>query len=829
MLPKPSRANLEESSSEKGKSVKAKKPSSISPVVLVVSVALVVAAAIVGAGGFAAYKFLVADVEEQQLIKLTEQRSAIVADNLESYISGVYQQVEFFTRKPSLAAALAANDTAMLKDIEAQILKQLSNVESVQAFPVGSAALDSTQPYPIRFAELEQIRLAEQRQEVLPEFANLDGKWLLTYAVAVPSLSDLPAHGTLLLRLNIDGVKRAIGEENVHFGRATLIQKIPGVQDRNVFVVGQGGEGRAEPATVEGTYWQIVFEPSALMRAEAAVDATLIYIAIGGVATLLFLAAVLIGRRVGLRMVAKAETQAVNVSLGLKPDAVPVTIPQDILDIEVSEEDEALLGLEDEETATASAPTTADVPATAEEDDAALPNVIFRAYDIRGLAKVEITKEIAQQIGQAVASEALDAGESTLIVARDARTHSPELTEYLIRGILSTGCDVMNIGTVPTPLLYFATETLECSKSGIMVTASHNPAEYNGFKVVINGKCRAEEDIKAIRSRILSQNLYDGAGEEKRHDIVPNYIDTIFSDVALAGDISIVVDAANGVTGKVAPQLFEELGCGVVPLFCDLDGTFPNHDPDPTIVKNLQPLIAKVQETHADLGVAFDGDGDRLVVVTPKGKIIWPDRLLMLFAKDIVSRNPGADVVFDVKSTRALNQCITDYGGRPILWKTGHSPMKSKMLETGALLGGEYSGHIFIKDRWYGFDDGMYAAARLIEIISLQGETLDEIISEFPELISTTELRVDVAEDKKFKVVEKLIQTGDFGEAKLTTLDGLRADFKDGWGLVRGSNTSASITLRFEAENEEFLHFLKALFVRELRKVDNTIVVNWDQ
>ncbi|WGO98885.1 phosphomannomutase/phosphoglucomutase [Saccharophagus degradans] len=830
MLPKPSRANLEDGSSVKGKSVKAKKTSKASPVVIAVSIALAVAAIIVGGVGFAAYKFLVVDVQEKQLIKLTEQRSAIVAENLKIYIDSVYQQVDFFARKPSLASALASNEEVALKDIEAQILKQINNVESAQAFPKGSAKLDAEAPFPIRFAELEQIRLAEEREAVLPEFANINKQWLLSYAVAVPSVSDLPAHGTLLLRFNIDGVKRAIGEENVQFGRATLIQKIPGVQDRNVFVVGQGGEGRAEPAAVEGTYWHIVFEPSPLMRAQASVDATLIYIGIGALAAICFLTAVLLGRRIGLRMVAKAETQAVNVSLGLKPDAVAPSVPQDILDIEISDEDEALLGLEDEETATAGSASLADIPEQTEDvDDSLLPNVIFRAYDIRGLAKTEITKEIAQQIGQAVASEALDAGETTLIVARDARTHSPELTEYLIRGILSTGCDVMNIGTVPTPLLYFATETLDCGKSGIMVTASHNPAEYNGFKVVINGKCRAEEDIKAIRARILSKNLYEGAGEEKRHDIVPNYIDTIFSDVALAGDISIVIDAANGVTGKVAPQLFEELGCGVVPLFCDLDGTFPNHDPDPTIVKNLQPLIAKVRETNADLGVAFDGDGDRLVVVTPKGKIIWPDRLLMLFAKDIVSRNPGADVVFDVKSTRALNQCITDYGGRPILWKTGHSPMKGKMLETGALLGGEYSGHIFIKDRWFGFDDGMYAAARLIEIISLQGETLDEIIGEFPELISTTEVRVDVAEDKKFKLIENLIQNGDFGEAKLTTLDGLRADFKDGWGLVRGSNTSASITLRFEAENEEFLHFIKALFVRELRKVDNTIVVDWEQ
>lgn len=830
MLPKPSRANLDDGKEGKVQRSKKKTKVNLSPVFISVVVGLVIATALSVTVGFGIYKKYVLDVQAKQLVSLTEQRSKIVADNLASYMKSLYEQVDFYARKPTLAAAFAAQDSEALKDFESQVLKQVPGIKAVDAFPLGRAKMNTEAEYPIRFAELEQIRLAENREQVLPEFANINKQWLLTYAVAVPTSDTVPVRGTLLFRFNIDGVKQAIGDENLTFGRATLIQKIPGVQDRSIFVVGSGGQGKAQPANVAGTYWQIQFEPSEMMKAQAVVDATLIYIGIGGFAALLYIAAFVTGRRIGMTVQAKAETAAVNEAMGIKPqEKDPAKVPQDILDIEISDEDEALLGLEDEETATASAGSSADITEQVEEDDPSLPSVIFRAYDIRGLAKTEITKDVAQQIGQAVGSEALDAGETTLIVARDARTHSPELTEYLIRGILSTGCDVVNIGTVPTPLLYFATETLECSKSGVMVTASHNPAEYNGFKIVIGGKCRAEEDIKAIRARILSKNLYEGSGEETRADIVPSYIDTIFSDVALAGDVSIVIDAANGVTGTVAPKLFEELGCGVVPLYCDLDGTFPNHDPDPTIAKNLQALIAKVQETRADLGVAFDGDGDRLVVVTPKGKIIWPDRLLMLFAKDIVSRNPGADVVFDVKSTRLLNQCVTDYGGRPILWKTGHSPMKSKMLETGALLGGEYSGHIFIKDRWYGFDDGLYAAARLIEIISLQGETLDDIIGEFPETLSTPEIRVNVSEDKKFKVIESLIQNGDFGEAKLTTLDGLRADFKDGWGLVRASNTSASLTLRFEGDSEDFLHFVKALFVRELRKVDNTIVVEWEQ
>ncbi|HMW49554.1 MAG TPA: phosphomannomutase/phosphoglucomutase, partial [Cellvibrionaceae bacterium] len=421
----------------------------------------------------------------------------------------------------------------------------------------------------------------------------------------------------------------------------------------------------------------------------------------------------------------------------------------------------------------------------------------------------------------------LDAGQGTLVVAKDARTHSPLLAEYLIRGIISTGCKALNIGTVPTPLLYFATETLGYTQSGVVVTASHNPANYNGFKLVLNGKARMEDDIQAVRRRIEARDFRMGLGQEEHLDIMPAYIDAIYSDVALAGDVSIVLDAGNGVTGKVAPRLFEELGCQVTSLYCDLDGTFPNHGPDPTVEANLADLIAKVKEENADLGVAFDGDGDRLVVVTSTGQIIWPDRLLMLFAKDILARNPGADVVFDVKSSRLLTSVVASQGGRPIMWKTGHSPMKAKVQETGALLGGEYSGHIFIKDRWYGFDDGMYAAARLIEIMSLREQSLDDIFAEFLPLPSTSEYRVKVAEEEKISIVQRLIEEGDFGDAKLITLDGVRVEYPYGWGIVRPSNTESCLTLRFEAETEANIHKLKALFTRELRKIDNRISFAW--
>ncbi len=489
------------------------------------------------------------------------------------------------------------------------------------------------------------------------------------------------------------------------------------------------------------------------------------------------------------------------------------------MDVNVFDEDENILGLSDISRKKKATDTSL--------DEHEVPASIFRSYDIRGIVGTELTPALAEKIGQAAGSEALDQGEQHLIVAQDARIHSQELTSALIQGILRSGCNVINIGVVPTPVMYFATYHFNNIRSGIMVTASHNPKEYNGFKIVINNNTLADDAVMKLRTRILTKRLHQGQGEESFREIIPHYIDRIFSDVALASNLSIVIDAGNAVTGIVAPQLFEELGCTVTTLFCDLDGNFPNHDPDPTQEKNLSALIAKVQDVKADIGVAFDGDGDRLVVVTPKGEIIWPDRLLMLFAKDVLARNPGADVLFDVKCSRQLNQVISGYGGRPIMWKTGHSPMKAKMIETGAIIGGEYSGHIFIKDRWYGFDDGIYAMARLLEIITLRDQNIDDIFESFPQLITTAEIKVAVPDINKFDFMKKLADQGNFENGNIVTIDGIRVDYSQGWGLVRASNTSPALTLRFEAETDAELENIKHIFRRELLKIDSSLTLTF--
>lgn len=448
-----------------------------------------------------------------------------------------------------------------------------------------------------------------------------------------------------------------------------------------------------------------------------------------------------------------------------------------------------------------------------------IPASIFRAYDIRGKVGDSLTVEFAHFIGQAFASEALEKGQNKIVVARDGRLSSLDLSTALIKGICATGAQVVNIGQVPTPVLYFACHHLKTG-AGIMVTGSHNPPQYNGFKMVLQGNTLSGESITALKLRIEAGKFSHGQGGSEEIDVVPNYMTRIKSDVRLLRPMNIVVDCGNGVAGDIAPKLFAALGCKVSPMYCEVDGNFPNHHPDPSQPENLQTLIDRVVEQNADVGLAFDGDGDRLGVIAAKGEIIWPDRQMMLYAKDVLARNPGGEIIFDVKCTRNLAKMITEYGGKPTMWKTGHSLVKAKLKETNALLAGEMSGHIFFKERWYGFDDALYTAARLLEILSMDERTSSEIFSDFPDSINTPELRVDLTEGEHFRFMDKLIAEADFPDGKLITLDGLRVEFTDGWGLVRASNTTPSLVLRFEAMNDEAMERIQQRFRELLLKVN---------
>ncbi len=449
---------------------------------------------------------------------------------------------------------------------------------------------------------------------------------------------------------------------------------------------------------------------------------------------------------------------------------------------------------------------------------------IFRAYDIRGVLGETLTNDIARQIGRAVGSEARDRGLREIVVGRDGRLSGPELSGALIEGLRAAGCDVIDIGLAPTPLTYFAAYHLQTG-SCVSVTGSHNPPDYNGFKIVLGGETLAEGAIQDLYARIAEDRLSEGAGGLQVISVNDDYITRITDDIQVENRLKVVVDCGNGVAGAIAPAVLSGIGCDVQELYCEVDGEFPNHHPDPSDPHNLQDLILAVKQTNADLGLAFDGDGDRLGVVTRTGEIVYPDRLLMLFAMDVLSRNPGATIIYDVKCTGRLQPLILQHGGSPIMWRTGHSLIKAKMRETSAQLAGEMSGHFFFSERWYGFDDGIYSAARLLEILAgdLEGRTADEILATLPKGVSTPELKIELREGEHYRFIEAFKAKSSFDGARLTTIDGVRADWSDGWGLVRASNTTPVLVLRFEADNEPALKRIQNTFREQLLAVDKSL------
>jgi phosphomannomutase/phosphoglucomutase len=449
---------------------------------------------------------------------------------------------------------------------------------------------------------------------------------------------------------------------------------------------------------------------------------------------------------------------------------------------------------------------------------------IFKAYDIRGIVDSTLNTSVAAQIGQAFGSAVRAKGETTVVIGRDGRLSGPELCSALAAGLQAAGVNVIDIGIVATPLVYFATEVLE-AKSGVMVTGSHNPPDYNGFKMVLSGEAIYGDAIQALYQAIASNDLQEGSGSYRQHDLRAQYLQRIVGDVKLARPMKVAIDCGNGVAGAFAGDLYRMLGCEVTELFCEVDGTFPNHHPDPAHPENLQDLIACLRETDNEIGLAFDGDGDRLGVVTKDGQIIYPDRQLMLFAKDVLTRHPGGTILYDVKCTRHLAPWIAQHGGHAMMWKTGHSLVKAKMRETGAPLGGEMSGHVFFKDRWYGFDDGLYAGARLLELLSREADP-SALLNALPQSTSTPELQLKLAEGESFALIERMQREASFpGAEHIITIDGLRVEYKDGFGLARSSNTTPVIVMRFEAESAEALTRIQGEFRRAILDVKPNAVL----
>ncbi len=448
---------------------------------------------------------------------------------------------------------------------------------------------------------------------------------------------------------------------------------------------------------------------------------------------------------------------------------------------------------------------------------------IFRAYDIRGVVTTDLRPDIVFLIGRALAT--LYPTCQQVVVGRDGRLSSQDLTDQLIAGLRAGGTDVIDVGEVPTPVLYYATHALKTG-SGLMVTGSHNPPEYNGIKMVMAEKTLFGDLIQEIFNCIQTNDFCTGSGALEKIDVLDDYVSVISQDITLQRPLKVAIDCGNGVAGPAALKLFAQLGCEVTPLYCDVDGTFPNHHPNPSELDNLKDLISTVCEKQLDLGLAFDGDGDRVGIVDETGEVLYADRQMMLYAEDVLSRNPGAEVIFDVKSSRNLARHIEQAGGKATMWKTGHSFIKNKMKETGALLAGEMSGHIFFKERWFGFDDGLYSAARMLEILTIQGLTASQRFALLPNDVSTPEITLKLDEDgAQHRFVEKFVAEATFEGAQLTTIDGVRADFDYGWGLVRASNTTPAIVIRFEAVNSDKLAQLQRDFKKQLLATDPSLTL----
>ena len=456
------------------------------------------------------------------------------------------------------------------------------------------------------------------------------------------------------------------------------------------------------------------------------------------------------------------------------------------------------------------------------KDSFSLVETVFRDYDIRGIALTEINQEFALRLGKSIGQLTLQRNEDSIYVGRDGRLSSEELTGSLCEGLLAAGCNVIDLGQISTPILNFAIHHHAKSYCGVMVTASHNPGAYNGFKIIMQKAVVSSDEIQDLKG-MMRANLYiqHATGFYSSLDITPQYLDYIGENTEITHGFKLVIDGGNAVAGDIAATLFEKFGCDVERLFCDVDGDFPNHDPNPSDEKNLTTLIERVKLRKADLGISIDGDGDRLVIISGTGAIIWPDRLMMIFAQAILRQNPGSKIVFDVKSSMRLKEFITKNSGVPLLSKTGHSHIRRALIDNNAILGGEFSGHIFFNDRWNGFDDGIYAAARLLEVLC-NGDTdrvnnIDRILSKFDTSYFTPEILIPIAETEKFILMEKLINYCDFENAQVNTLDGLRVEWSQSWGLIRPSNTTPNLTLRFEAKNNIELEQIKTHFRNKLK------------
>jgi len=740
--------------------------------------------------------------------------------------------------------ALATGDPEMTRAVEENLQEVLPEVIQVRLLPRDANQPDSSGPAPLGYAGLDMLRRAVESGRPAAEVHQIKSE-LPYLALALPVSDQGRSVGALFMAWDLRFLVNIVETSPEFPGRLQLTQGGGGAG----YVLAKG-PGQLEGALshgevdVPGSIWKVTY--GVAPEASGLDDLVTLASLAAGSGLVLFLTVFLQWRvlsrdlradmstvvNLGEAIMRREGSPARQAMLSGASDAIALlgqyaresrvgalanvasTAPESTEPLAAG--DGIYTGLEVEEIDGGPAELLAGGGSASPQVDIA--ESLFRAYDVRGVVGEALTATVAQLLGRAVATLVKEQGGQRVAVARDARLSSPELSAALIQGLAAGGCDVLDIGQAPTPLLYFAMQT-EGVQAAVMVTASHNPPDYNGFKIVVGDRVLDGDGLLALRQRMLDGAFSRGSGAVEQADIVGEYVEAVTHEVQLARPLKVVVDAGNGVSGDAAIAAFEALSCEVIPLFCEPDGSFPNHHPDPSNPDNLASLMLEVQAQEADLGIGFDGDGDRIGLIDNTGANVSPDTVLMLLAGDVLGRHPGVDILYDVKSSRHLASFILAHGGRPIMWKSGHSRMREKMLETGALLGGEFSGHVFIKERWFGFDDAIYAAARVLEIMALEPRTANELFADLPSSPSTPEYQLPLEEGQSRDLMRALDAHKVFDDARLVELDGLRVEFANGWGLIRPSNTMPSLTFRFEADDVAALEEIKERFRDLLRRV----------
>ncbi|MFY2762701.1 phosphomannomutase/phosphoglucomutase [Arenimonas sp. MALMAid1274] len=725
----------------------------------------------------------------EALVGDADRVRAEVAAKIEEDVQAAIKRLESTRARIALATALKRNEIDTARDVVSEGWTNLELVELHE--PDLDAAYEDAAAF--GYGKLGVLELALQQNGT--QVAVVRDGGAAKFALAAPVLDEGRVVTVVYVRLPVEAVTAPLAAASLPGGYLALRQG-----RYNVLQTGDealAGSAEVGAIKINGTGLRVV---AAAPVADAGLGSFTNGL-LAALALLVALALFLMPRLKGLRIERRpAEGAAI-------PEQEPTFA-------EIQSQAEAAAPV-------AVVATAAARPATAMPQRASLDRSIFRAYDIRGVVGKTLDADTARLIGQAIGTVMHNQDARSIVVGRDGRLSSPEMAAALIDGLRKAGREVIDIGMVPTPVVYFGAYHLRAG-SCVSVTGSHNPPDYNGFKIVIEGETLSGNAIQDLFERIAENRLHlaDAPGASSQRDISDDYVQRISGDIQIERKLRVVVDCGSGVAGGIAPRLLEAIGADVEPLFCEVDGTFPHHHPDPSDPANLQDLVNVVQRVDADIGLAFDGDGDRLGVVTRSGEMIYPDRLLMLFAADVLERNPGACIIYDVKCTGHLAMHILRHGGSPLMWKTGHSLIKSKMRETEAELAGEMSGHFFFRERWYGFDDGLYAAARLLEILSTRSETPQEVFDTLPKGVSTPELKIHVEEGEQYAFIEKFVAQAKFDGARIATIDGLRADWPDGWGLVRASNTTPVLVLRFDAKDSESLERIKQAFREQLLAVD---------